>query len=119
MSTVEKAEVLEKVAASPAPTRQVLRDLGVPKSTYYRWRARSRSPNRPQGSSGRRVPWNRLAGDEKRTVLRVALASPEWSSRQPRTGYQGRTGRTGLIHILAVPDKAPPCAEVLRCAGHL
>jgi len=80
MSTVEKAEILEKVSASPAPTRQVLQGLGVPKSTYYRWRARSRSPNRPRGSPGRRIPWNRLAGDEERTVLRVARSSPEWSS---------------------------------------
>ena len=82
MSAVEKAEILEKVAASSMPTRQVLRDLGVPKSTYYRWRARSRAPNRARGSPVRRVPWNRLAGDEERTVLRVARASPEWSSRQ-------------------------------------
>ncbi len=82
MSAVEKTEILEKVAASPLPTRQVLRDLGVPKSSYYRWRARSRSPNRPRMSIGRRVPWNRLTGDEERTVLRVARASPEWSSRQ-------------------------------------
>jgi len=82
MSAVEKAEVLEKVAASPLPTRQALRELGVPKSTYYRWRARSRAPSRSQDSPGRRVPWNRLAGDEKRTVLRIARASPEWSSRQ-------------------------------------
>ncbi len=80
MSAVEKAEVLEKVAASSTPTRQVLRDLGVPKSTYYRWCARSRAPHQPRMSVGRRVPWNRLVGDEERTVLRVARASPEWSS---------------------------------------
>jgi len=83
MSAVEKAEILEKVAASSVPTRQVLRDLGVPKSTYYRWRARNRSPDQLRTSVAvRRVPWNRLAGDEERTVLRVARSSPEWSSRQ-------------------------------------
>ena len=37
MSAVEKATVLASVAASPLAKRRVLRDLGVPKSTYYRW----------------------------------------------------------------------------------
>ena len=82
MSAVDKGEILEEVAASSTPTRQVLRELGVPKSSYYRWRARSRAPHPPRTSAGRRVPWNRLARDEERTVLRVARASPEWSSRQ-------------------------------------
>ena len=29
--------VIDKVASSPLPKRQVLSQLGVPKSTYYRW----------------------------------------------------------------------------------
>ena len=42
MSTDEKAQVLEKIEASPGPKRKVMAELGVPKSTYYRWRARQR-----------------------------------------------------------------------------
>ena len=34
---MEKAEVLVKVASSSTPKRKVLRELGVPRSTYYRW----------------------------------------------------------------------------------
>ena len=78
MSAARKAEVLEKVATSTAPTLQVLRGLGVPRSTYYRWRARTRS----LGRSSRRVPWNRLTDDERERVLEVARSSPAWSSRQ-------------------------------------
>ena len=37
MSAPEKAEVVTKVSSSPLPKRKVLRDLGIPKSTYYRW----------------------------------------------------------------------------------
>ena len=78
MSTARKAEILEKVTASTAPTRKVLHQLGVPKSTYYRWRTRTRSPARV----ARRVPWNRLTKSERQRVLTVARASPAWSSRQ-------------------------------------
>jgi len=78
MSAARKAEVLEKVATSAAPTLQVLRGLGVPRSTYYRWRAKTRS----FGRSSPRVPWNRLTDDERERVLEVARSSPAWSSRQ-------------------------------------
>ena len=78
MSAARKAEVLEKVATSTAPTLQVLRGLGVPRSTYYRWQARTRS----LGRSSSRVPWNRLTDDERERVLEVARSSPAWSSRQ-------------------------------------
>ena len=37
MSAVEKAEALAKVASSGLPKREVLSELGVPRSTYYRW----------------------------------------------------------------------------------
>ena len=53
MSATAKAEVLEKVAASQAPIRQMLRQMGVPKSTYYRWCARTTPPDvHPVGSHG-------------------------------------------------------------------
>ena len=78
MSAARKAAILEKVAASTAPTLQVLKELGVSKSTYYRWRAGTRSP----GRSHRRVPWNRLTEGERQKVLAIAGASPAWSSRQ-------------------------------------
>jgi len=76
MSATKKAAVMEKVQASRAPVRQVLRQLGVSKSTYYRWR----TPTTPRLSQ--RVPWNRLTEDERQKVLTVARTSPAWSSRQ-------------------------------------
>ena len=38
MSAVEKAQVLARVATSSVLKREVLSELGVPRSTYYRWR---------------------------------------------------------------------------------
>ena len=78
MSAARKAEILEKVASSPVPTRWVLKKLGVPKSTYYRWSARSRRSSH----ADQRVPWNRLTQGERQIVLSVARAYPAWSSRQ-------------------------------------
>ena len=61
MSAVEKATVLASVATSPLSKRKVLRDLGVPKSTYYRWLRRQQHQqgleDRPGAST---PPWNRL-----------------------------------------------------------
>ena len=36
MSATDKATVLAKVTSSPHPKRKVLRELAIPKSTYYR-----------------------------------------------------------------------------------
>jgi len=37
MSAAEKNEILALVADSELPRRRALRELGLPKSTYYRW----------------------------------------------------------------------------------
>ena len=66
MSGVDKASILAGVASSPVTKRQVLRELGVPKSTYYRWLQRPRLDDRPGGNP---TPWNRLTPKEQRAVL--------------------------------------------------
>ena len=80
MSTDEKVQVLEKVEASCGSKRKVMVELGVPKSTYYRWRARQ-----SQGKlEDRRHPgpsWNRLSPREESVVLEVALEYTDLSSR--------------------------------------
>ena len=83
MSAVEKATVLASVAVSPLAKRKVLRDLGVPKSTYYRWLRRQQHrqslEDRPGAST---PPWNRLRPQEGRSILEAAREMPELSSRQ-------------------------------------
>ena len=79
MSAAEKASILANVASSTLPKRQVLRDLGVPKSTYYRWLRRPQLDDQPGGGP---TPWNRLSRPEAAAVLAVARRSPELSCRQ-------------------------------------
>ena len=61
------------------PKRQALRDLGVPKSTYYRWLNRHRLDDRPGGGP---TPWNRLSPEDEQAVLTAARQSVELSCRQ-------------------------------------
>jgi transposase InsO family protein len=50
--------------------------LGIPKSSFYRWR-------QAQPDSGnRKRPWNRIIPEEEDKILAVARESPELSSRQ-------------------------------------
>ena len=82
MSAVEKAGVLTKVASSALPKREVLRDLGVPKSTYYRWLRRQAHQGLEDHAGGGKPPWNRLTFQEVHYLLSAAREVPELSCRQ-------------------------------------
>ena len=89
MSAAEKTMILARVASSTLPRRQVLRELGVPKSTYYRWLRRPQLDDRPGGGP---TPWNRLSPREEQEVLAVARRSPELSCRQLATWITDNKG---------------------------
>ena len=82
MSAPEKAEVVTKVSSSPLPKRKVLRELGIPKSTYYRWLRRPDHQGLEDRPGGDQPPWNRLTIQEERSVLLSAREMPELSCRQ-------------------------------------
>ena len=82
MSAAEKAEVLVTVASSPTPKRKVLRELGVARSTYYRWLRRREQRGLENDAGGGRPPWNRRTSREVDHVLSVAREMPELSPRQ-------------------------------------
>lgn len=75
MSAVDKATILAKVENHPRGKRKVLLTIGIPRSTYYRWRQ-----GHPKTSRGR--PWNRLTPEEEDKVLVIAREYPDLSSRQ-------------------------------------
>ncbi len=58
MSAQEKLEVLTRVEEARWGKRRLLAQLRVPRSTYYRWRARERQGKQEYLA---RVPWNSLA----------------------------------------------------------
>ncbi len=75
MSPAEKADILSHLESQPRCKRKLLLELGVPRSTYYRWRKGSETGKR-------RAPWNRITPNEERRILAVAKEFPELSSRQ-------------------------------------
>ena len=85
MSAQHKLEILRVVQGSDLPVRQVLAQIGIASSTYYRWRGRFRREgtvglvDRP---AGKRSVWNRVLPEERARVYEVALLYPEWSSRE-------------------------------------
>jgi transposase InsO family protein len=85
MTAVIKLEVLRAVEAGPLPVKRTLAQLGIPRSTYYRWRAnfrrRGRAGLHDQPSSRGRV-WNQILPAERDQVVQIALLYPEWSSRE-------------------------------------
>jgi len=81
MSAVEKREILALVAGSGLPRRRALAQLGIPKSTYYRWLKRQTEGRLQDKKGGSPIPWNKLKPEEESTILTRARASPELSAR--------------------------------------
>ena len=66
MSVGEKAALVALVRSSSLPRRQVLAQLGLPKTTYYRWsRRREAARSLEDKKPGARVPWNKLRPDNE------------------------------------------------------
>ena len=104
----EKLEIMRTVEASHLPTRQTLKMLGIPSSTYYDWYARwcdggidalaDRSP-RP------RSVWNRIPDTVRDDVVDFALEHEDLTPRE----------------LAGLPLDAPdtPVSGILRCSGFL
>ncbi len=82
MSAAEKAEVLTKVTSSPLPKRKTLRELGIPKSTYYRWLRRKEHQGLEDHAGSGKPTWNRLTFQEVDYVVSAAREMPQLSCRQ-------------------------------------
>jgi len=82
VSAAEKKEILTLVAESELPRRRALAQLGLAKSTYYRWLRRQVEGRLQDRKGGSPVPWNKLKPEEESRVLTLARASPELSARQ-------------------------------------
>ena len=82
MSAIEKGEILVLVADSGLPRRRALIQLGLAKSTYYRWLRRQTEGTLEDRKGGSPLPWNKLRPEEESKILNQARASPELSARQ-------------------------------------
>jgi transposase InsO family protein len=75
MSREEKAGIVRRIEGQRGRKRQALMEIGVARSSYYRWR-QVRDPK--PGVQ----PWNRITPNEEHRILAVAREFPELSSRQ-------------------------------------
>ena len=82
MSAAERARVVAEVERQGRGRQQRLQGLGIPRSTYYRWRKHPRQPEAGELGASRGRPWNRLRPEEERTILATAREMPTWRSRQ-------------------------------------
>ena len=85
MSADKKRELIELVRRAPQPKRTTIAELGLSRSTFYRWQRRYRN----QGEAGLvdRKPkpgavWNRLQPAEQTAILETALQQPDLSPRE-------------------------------------
>ncbi|UCF38066.1 MAG: transposase [Acidobacteriota bacterium] len=124
MAAEYKLEVLRVVEAGPLPASQALRQLGIPRSTYYRWRANFRRRGRAglydRPASRSRV-WNQILPAERDTVLRIAHLYPDWSPREVSCHITDRCGFTisesSVYRILKAEGLIPELEQKTLPAG--
>jgi putative transposase len=75
VSQAKKRDIMEQVERQTGRKRQALLELGVARSSYYRWRHLKELKSRAR-------PWNCITPNEECRILSVAREFPELSSRQ-------------------------------------
>jgi len=85
MNIDEKLTLLYAVESSGFKVSESLKKLDVPRSTYYRWRAKYRRFGKKGLKDNKPIPnrqWNKITKEEEQTILEVADDNPEMSSRE-------------------------------------
>ena len=84
-SAAEKREIIHMVEHSNLSIRQTLEELGVPRSSFYRW-YRNFQEDGLEGLKNKPPQdkrfWNRIPGSVREQVVELALEHPDQSSRQ-------------------------------------
>lgn len=81
-TTSEKREIIRIVEESDAPISTVLRQLQIPRSTFYAWYQRYRTPDSQQPQRQARKFWNRIPEETREHVVSIALDKPEMTPRE-------------------------------------
>jgi len=81
----EKLEIIRLVEQSHLPAKRTLAQLGIPKTTFYRWYDRflTHGPEGLEdGTGGSARVWNRIADSVRGQIVEMALEHTELSSRE-------------------------------------
>lgn len=79
MSEQHRQQIVELVAKSPHTVGATVQEIGVSKSSYYRWRAQLQGQH---NSKDRQRAWNRLRPQERAQIIKQALAQPHLTARE-------------------------------------
>lgn len=119
-SSSEKQELIRLVEESSLSVKRTLAELGIPRSTFYRWYARYRQAGthglqtRP---SQRKQFWNRIPQAVRERVVQVALERPEQSPRELAWHFTDTEGyfvsESSVYRILKTYDLVTSPAFVL------
>lgn len=84
MEEYQREDLIRKVESKKRHRIRVLDELGIPRSTYYKWRKTydedgivGLSKTKPSA----KLVWNRLAPDERKRIIEIARLYPELSPR--------------------------------------
>lgn len=84
-SAAEKLEIIRIVEESGLPIKQTLAELGIARSTFYRWYERYQAEGLDGLVDHKPCPrhcWNRIPDDIREQVVETALEHPEQSPRE-------------------------------------
>ena len=84
-SQAEKMEIIRLVETSDLSIRQTLQELGVPRSSFYRWYSRYQTDGYDglaNRSHNARQFWNKIPQQVKDEVVELALETPEKLPRE-------------------------------------
>jgi transposase InsO family protein len=120
----EKLDIIELVETSDQPVKRTLAELGIPRSTFYRWYERYRATGAAglaDQSPGPRRFWNRIPDAVREQVVELALERPDQSPRQLAWAFTDTEGyfisETSVYRILKGYDLiTSPAFDLVKAA---
>jgi putative transposase len=123
-AAAEKLEIIRLVEQSSLSVRHTLVQLGIPRSTFYRWYDRYRAGHaeglQDRTATPRRV-WNKLPAAVTQAVLELALKEPELSPRKLAVSFVDRqqyfVSEASVYRLLKAHDLITSPAFILMKAS--
>ena len=123
-ATSEKMEIIRLVEGTDLPVRTTLRQLGVPRSTFYGWYQRYLAlgfDGLHDKKPAKRPRWNAIPEKVQKQVLELALERTELSPRELACHYTDAEGyfvsESSVYRILKAADLITSPAYILMSAS--
>ncbi len=125
-SASEKLEIIRTVEDSALGINRTLRQLGIPKSTFYCWYDRFLTGGAEALTDRKPVSmasWNKVADEQRQALLELALEQPDLSPRELAVRFtderQDFVSESTVYRILKAHDLVTsPAWIVLKAADH-